>query len=275
MKKYFYLLLVCFSAVLISCDSDNDVVGDKGIAVKSIQASSCVDLSDRPDWVLLVDFLPYNYKKEGNSSLMATVKDKTCHFNAGYEKGSTVRYGSGPAIQLVAPGYYVEKNTKSTPPLPPDVADQTTLEKMMRADKLSTYYDGIVSEDLTDVELTHANALLQFEMTGVPSNAKVFVDSYMEITPYKAGDNKYMAIVLAEGGEFDAHIIISTGGEFYSASLRETMKTKSHPITGPGHIQRDTHYKFTVEFDSTKKVLQIKDIEKSKWSESAKWIPES
>lgn len=274
MKKCGGLLLICVCAGLMSCDSDdNDVAEDNGIAIKSIQANSCVDLSNRADWVFLVNYLQYNCTKVG-SGLTATVKEKTCHFKTGYEKGTMVSYGTGPVIQLVDPGYYVAERTKSTPPVPPDIADQTTLEKMLRADKLSTYYSGIVSENLTGVELTHANALLEFEVIGVQANAKVFVDSYMTITPFKAGDNTYKAIVLAEGGEFDAYITILIGGKSYGVSLRETMQTKSYPITGPGHIQRDTHYKFTVEFDSTNKVVQIKDIQTSRWSDSAVWIPE-
>jgi hypothetical protein len=185
-----------------------------------------------------------------------------------YEKGSVISYGAGPVIQLVDPGYYVEEKTRSTPPVPPDIANQTTMEKMLRADKLSAYYSGVVSENLTDVELTHANALLEFEVAGVPANTKVFVNSYMTITPFKAGSNEYKAIVPAEGGEFDADVVISTGGKLYAASLRETMQTKSHPITGPGYIQRDTRYKFIAEFDSTNKILQIKEVQKSQWSKS-------
>lgn len=274
MKKYVCLLLISVCAGLMSCNrSDNEAAEESGIAVKSIQANSCVDLSNRANWVLLVNYLPYNCTKEG-SGLMATVHEKACHFKASYEEGSMISYGAGPAIQLVDPGYYVDKRTKSTAPIPPDIADQTTLEKMLRADKLSTYYSGIVSENLTGVELTHANALLEFEVIGVPANTEVLVDSYMRITPFKAGDNEYKAIVLAEGGEFDARIMISIGGKFYSASLRETMQTRSHPITGPGHIQRDTQYKFTVEFDSTNKVLKIKDVQKRQWSESTTWVPE-
>lgn len=274
MKKCFCLLLISVCAGLMSCESDdNNVIEDSGIAVKSIQANSCVDLSNRTDWVLLVNSIQYNCTKEGNG-LIATVKEKTCHFKPGYEKGSMVFYGAGPAIQLVAPGYHIEKRTKSMAPTPPDIADQTTLEKMLRADKLSTYYSGIVSENLTDVELTHANALLEFEVIGVLANTKVLVNSYMPITPFKEGDNKYKTIVLAEGGAYDANIKISIGGKYYSVSLRETMQTKLHPITGSGHIQRDTHYKFTVEFDSENEVLQIKNVQKSQWSESITWIPE-
>jgi len=258
-----YLLLLPLS-IIISCNNDDPKEEIQGVEVKSVNAISCVDLSNRSDWEFRVMNIPYDYTANGKN-IMAKVKEQSYYFHNSYPQGTNIPIGGGPVIQLVSPDYYAVEKSKSTPPLPPNIHDQTSIEKLRKADVLSNYYYGNVSEDLVNVELTHANALLEFELINIPSDAEVKVSSYMDITPYREEDNNYKAIVLAEGGEYDATISVRIGGTPYQVSVLSAT-SKSSPLPASGYILRDTHYKFTVKFDEDKKSLSIENMQRTKWS---------
>lgn len=266
MKLNFTLLMAILACgMLLSCDDDDKKEEPAGVAVKTVNATACVDLSNRSHWEFTVMYCPYDYTISGKG-IQATIKDEPYHFDNSYPEGSHVSLGGGPVIRLVAPGYYPKVETKETSPTPPDISDQTTPEKLLKADVLSTYYSGNVSENLTGIELTHANALLEFDLVGVPTGSEVRVGSYMQITPYKESDNRYKAIVLAEGGEFDAYVAVQIDGTVHVVYILDYV-TKSSPLTGEGYIQRDTRYTFTVAFDKEKNTLTIENLQRSKWSD--------
>jgi len=246
---------VLLSGLLISCgDDDNkepDVEKD-GVAVKTVFLTSSVDIAERPGWEFWVAGYTYNYSIT-DKGIEATPKDKPYRFDSQYEAGGHVGEGIGPVIEFVSPDYYPV--SKSIGPEPPRIGDQSTPEKLLLADKLSRYYSGTVTENLTNVDLIHSNALLDFQLVDMPAGADVRVGSITLITPYKESENHYKAIVLAEGGEFQAYITVKIEGETYTAYPTEA------------HMRRDTHYTFTVKFNPEKQNLYIEDLKQSVWSE--------
>lgn len=264
MKQTFRCLAIALTLVFLYSCSNDDKPEEKGIAVKSVKAFTTVDLSDRSDWIFKVNYNEYNHTSN-DRNINATVKDNLSHFHSAYPEGSKVKKGQGPTIQLISPDYYPK--TKDVGPPTPNISDQSSAEKFLVADVLSCYYEGLVSEDLTEVPLTHANALLEFEIVGAPDYAEVSVFSLMTIKPYRISDsygpfaygytNKYKAIVLAEGGEFSALVAVKIGNEVYQTTS----------LSGGSYMKRDTRYKFSVRFDEAKKTLSIEDLIKSTWSE--------
>lgn len=261
----FSIIAVCLTAFMSSCGDDDDKELIEGrIPLKTINATSCIDLSDRSDWIFSVMYSQYNSTING-SAIIAEVNEKPYYFDKSYALGSSVPLGNGPVIRLVSPEYNT-KETKAIGPPPPNIADQTTLKKLMAADVLSTYYSGEVLENI-DISLTHANALLDFEFKDLPVNAEVAVQSLVNISPYKDGNN-YKAIVLAEGGEYSASISVKIGNENLSVAVPVSNPTKSSPLPSGNYILRDTRYKFTVKYDADKKALSIDDLHRTKWSET-------
>lgn len=253
---------------MTSCDDDKiekEKEDEKGIAIKTVKAISCVDLSDRSDWIFIVMYNQYDYSIDGNN-IEAKVNKTPYYFSPSHPLGSYAPIGGGPVIRLVSPDYN-SKETRSVGPTPPNISDQTTFEKFMRADVLSTYYSGEVSENIVDVRLTHANALLEFDFEDIPSNAEVRVQSLVTINPFK-NENNYKAIVLAEGGEFSAYILVKIGNEVLDVAVPVGNSTKSSPLPSGNSIMRDTRYKFTVKYNATKKALSIKNLHRTKWSET-------
>lgn len=266
MKKAFYLMpVVLLSSGLFSCNDDNNDSDEKkkGLPIESVDAISCIDLSDRTDWILQVSNNTYDYTADGKRIEAVAKKSPSC-FGSSYVEGSNVSVGVGPAIRLMSPAYYPNKITRALGPTPPDIRDQSTPEKLLVADMLSCYYSGIVSKNLENVQLTHANALLEFDVDGIPADAQIIVGSYMEITPY-VQNGIYRAIVLAEGGEYSAQIYVKTGNEIRSVSVLSGL-TKSLPLPGGNSIMRNTRYSFTVRYDREKESLSIENLCRTRWS---------
>ncbi|MCD8080569.1 MAG: hypothetical protein LUF04_09245 [Bacteroides sp.] len=199
-----------------------------------------------------------------NSKIKATPIEKLCYFGESYTEGSQVPPGGGPVISFHSPTYWQEES-RALPPPPPNISDQSTPEKLLAADKLTCYYSGTVTRNLKNIPLTHANALLEFDVIDFPSDTEVKIGSYMIITPYRQ-DNHYKAIVLAEGGEFDAYIVITAGGKTQKLSLREYIKKSIPDASDIRAISRDTHYKFIIRYNEEDNTFAIGNLHRSKWS---------
>lgn len=191
MKKILYPCLVAVYLLTNawSCrEKEPPATISKGVSVYSIEAEGNFDLSQRKDWVLTIESIRYDAAIEGNK-LTGTSKNKPYEFSPGVEVGSV-------RVLFYPPNYGRTRDEASMPPI---IEDQSTLEKFIKCDPLSTSYAGKVGENLKGITLYHYNALLSFEVNDLPEGAKVFIEQThsQKVTPLRSAGNPeaYKAIV--------------------------------------------------------------------------------
>lgn len=252
--------LIITSLIIIagaSCNND-DAEGKQGIAVDSVTAVPCVDLTNRAGWLLRIGYGSpsyYKYTVHGKT-ISASPQNEPYRFEKSLKPGDEVPIASGAYIYFSSPQYLHPAKTDVSYNVP-DISDQSTIEKLYNADLLYSVYTGKVSNHLTDVSLIHANAMLEFELLDIENETELRINSArLRILPYQDKINPflYRAIVPGIDGEYNAGVMMQIDGETYNADLTEHTKT-------------DTHYKFTVHFDKKQKKLLIENLQESKWSE--------
>jgi len=255
--KLNYLLPAIIAVLLLgftSC-SDDDKEEKPGTPLNKINFISNLDLSNRAGWLLHINNLEYTYTPT-EGGIIAIPKDKPYHFKYGVTE---VRPSNWPYTILSSPDYFV--TSKSLPPPTPNIGDQSTLEKLRNCDRLYAVYQGAVNEEISNVELKHSDALLDFDVVGLPAGftVKAFQLSTLEITPYKE-DNNYKAVVLANFGTYQAHVHIMKNNELHTYATIEELRS-------------GTHYKFTVKYDEKTQKITLENLQSNPWTEDIK-IPD-
>lgn len=254
--------LFCFTCwgifYLTSCDK-NDPIPDNGTIVESIEATINFDLSARKDWKLYVGGKRYQFTINGNT-LSASPENSSKPFV--FPTSS----GTGKVQLLFYPNNYGKTRDESTPP--PNLEKQETPDKFMVCDMLKAEYSGAVSQHLKDITLYHENTLLDFKVTGVPENARIYISQlyYQAIKPLRSSDDPtaYKAIVFPYNNFNTVYLGIEIEGKIYSASLN-TGKTRmpSYP-DGLGNSAIISFHAFINEQGN----LIIENLERKSFSKS-------
>lgn len=267
LKKTSGLILLSFVFGFTQCSDDDDLESEtKGVAIKSAEAVSCTDLSDRTDWMLLFggswdneDGILYDFRTEGYKITTDSPLDKFYTFSEDYNEGDILGADNYTYIRFAPKTYYSNINTlksKAAESPCPVIHDQSSYDKLMKADILFTRYSGTVTEHLTDIDLIHGNVLLDFETIDLPLGAEIKIQGGGAdlITPYQENETYYKAITLSFlSKQTSNEIILITGDEQVS------VKTN--------FILADTHYRFTLRFDTDKKKLIVENVIQTRWSE--------
>lgn len=258
--KSISLLMLTLSVLFgFSCSDDNDNPEQEGLILKTVKAESCVDLSERSNWDFMLgygwrDGIKYNFRVDGKKIEASFQAGDAYYFPTKYNEGDIIKPNSGDAyIRFVSPEYFPtsKTTTRSLPAPPPQIQDQSTREKLILADALYCKYSGIVSSDLTGIELIHENILLDFQLVDVPEGAKVVIEqNYPSIKPFRENPTQYKAIVLHTG----FFLVVTVNGIHYSSYFESN--------------RNDTYFKFDVKINTKTKELDIENQEKSKWSET-------
>lgn len=265
MKKSFLLFLL-ISVVFAACSSDDDDddngIENNGVPILSVKATACVDVSARSNWTIKFNWEgghPYYKTTLDGDTLQAVPQsdDEVAYFGKNRTENEVYMQGLMPSIYVFfSPNDYfgdVKSTNTSVPPSSILVADQSTIEGLTRADALYCSYKGIVTRSLTDVKLIHKNALLDFELIGVPSGAKLIIPygGSTNYTPYKSGENSYKVICLTQGSS--KVIVLQISGKNYS-------------IENSIELKNDRHYTFKLRFDDVNKKLLVDDMAVTVWS---------
>lgn len=250
------VLLSLFAICTMSCSKEETEKTEekKGIAIKSITATSKIDLSGREKWLFRIGYgnpncVYYNYTLNKNTLYATSDKDNVYYFDKRFSEGDKIGAGSYIAVYFQDKRYYRSTSMKSNSPESPDIIDQSTEEKFMIADRLAARYVGVVSENISDINFTHANSLVEFEINGIDNQAKVYLYdfSFALTIPLKEG-NTYKAIATLNAG-----ISVKIGEVYYNASVVDKPKPA-------------THYKVKAHFDKDKKQLVIDNVENIEWN---------
>lgn len=260
--------LILFTLILnMSCDDKNKYEPEYyGVPITSVEATSCVDLTGRENWKVKFG------SESGRFSYQLTLNEKQMratpmnekevqHFSKGYKEGTIPFQGYMPSltILLVSDNYYPKSKTRISQPsindelVIPNITNQTTKEGLREVDVLHCKYKGIIQNDLTEVQFTHKNALIDFELIDIPQGAKINIPLYNEINylPYRMDSSNYRVICKIVK---DQKIEMKMGSKIYT--------------TEPGlALKNDTHYQCKIRFDSEKEKLLIEDLRETVWSE--------
>lgn len=255
--KFFQLAMLLPFMALTSCNDNNEVDAPKGTPVMSIEASTNFDLSHRSNWILGMSGYRYNFTVEGNT-LRATPQDEPFHF--GYGQGTT-----NGATEFVLYPPADTNDTRAVGPIIPPTADQSTWEKLISYDLLRGIYAGNVVEDITGVTFIHHDALLDFTVTNLPANAKVFVFQWsgkQKIIPfYDEETESYKAIVAQQNTRKTLYIVVEANGERYFTSLyNESDETRSMAYNAFTSAVLSFNVKMEAEEENEEKTLVVEKL---------------
>lgn len=200
------LFLALCSFALTACDDDDDKKGEEkttGLPVESITATSDIDLTGRETWLFRVgysnpDCRYYNWTLTGNT-LQARVPEgeNPYRFDSRWKEGETLGSSNRLTCYLQHPDYYRSTSTSRMPsPELPDIADQSTEELFLRADRLKMDYTGEVHSNISS-QLVHAHSLLEADIEGLPDGSQVGIHSLLPvpILPLQTGGHAWKAVV--------------------------------------------------------------------------------
>lgn len=268
--NYTLAVILLFSGCLFSCSDDGEDDKPEAVAVKSVEIVSCIDLTQRKDWNLRFgygwrDGIFYNFKIDGKNISADSPKKDLYHFDEEYKEGQKLGPSNNTYIRFVPDGYFPMDNSelRSTPPTPPAIQDQSTLEKLIKADALFCSYEGIVTGDLKDVKFIHENVLLEFETIDIPENAEIRLmgsSGRFDITPYKVSEGNYKVIILSKIPGGTNYIAIKIGEDSYNLEFNYNRES-------------DIHHIFKLRLDNEK--LVIENMKSSIWSEDGDVLTEN
>lgn len=170
-----------------------------------------------------------------------------------YENGKFVPDGT----QLVFPGYGKSSLTLALAPTVAAVQDGTK-EGLFAADDLE-FSDGVdPQENITGIQLKHANSLVQFEFASTVAIDNGSTVKVGQGTAYNIpSTGKYQAII--EPGIDLFRIVFTAAGQEYVADVLNSA-------AAGGRFEPNTRYTFSVSIDETDVVLKLMLIEP--WAEA-------
>lgn len=257
LSNYFSGLLLLLITSVTACSDDKGIYeseSQQGVAINSITASTSIDLSGRSEWLFRVGYsnsncLYYNYKIDGNKLYASAETLDVYRFDARLKEGDLLGIYHRIVCYLQDKRYFHSTNNRSMPPERPDILDQSTEEKLLIADRLEAIYRGEVRNNISDINFTHANSLVEFEITGIDASWEVFVNSWgFPITPFKTGGYSYKAIVPESPS-----ICIKNGNK--QISNTEIINK----------FNRNTYYTVKLHWDSDNKKIILDDVREEEW----------
>lgn len=257
LSNYFSGLLLLLITSVTACGDNNGISESEsqpGVGINSITASTTIDLSARNGWLFRVGYsnpscLYYNYNINENKLYAFAEAPNIYRFDARLKEGDLLGTSHRIVCYLQDKRYFHSTNNRSMSPERPDILDQSTEEKLLIADRLEAIYKGEVRNDISDVNVIHANSLIEFEITEIDAGMEVFVYSWsFPITPFKTGDYSYKAIVPESPS-----ICIKNGNKQIS-EIEITNKFKSN-----------TYYTVKLHWDSDSKKIILDNVKEEEW----------
>jgi len=248
---YFLVLLSAFA----SCKKDHPDSVEQ-IPIESLKGTAPnIDLSKRTGWILAGGDKSYSFTVTGDSILAMPASEP---YILRYDNNDPkipfnyIGFGLIPALYYTT-NTAVARSLYATSPVTrfPNIADQSTEEKLRNADALIAINYEKPSKNIKDARFIHSNVLIDFETMNFPGDAVVTVLQSEETKPFNYKSNFYKAIVVAV-----PVISVKTGGDEYKVML-----------TVPGGMSGNTHYTFKTVFNADAKTLSITDLASSKWSD--------
>lgn len=206
MQKPFNTILLYTAVILTLSACSKKKTGDlkptdkiHKVGLQKVSASlKNIDLRNRADWQLFIGSQAYNASIKDNNNLVGMPVKDSFHFE--YQGNitdapvstlfvyySSSKYGSkfGPTFKESGPNF-----------TPPNIFDQSSVDDLMKADLLIGEYKGSITSEISNLQLTHANALLEFSISGLTNSDTVYVnDLKTSFRPYDEGNGQYKSIV--------------------------------------------------------------------------------
>lgn len=259
MKTCLCELLLVLLVSMTACSSDDENPEDdvqQGIAINSIRATSGMDLSARRGWLFRVgysnpDCRYYDYTVEGSELHALADETNVYRFDERWKEGHLLGMSNRLVCYFQDKRYFRSTHNRSMSPEVPDISDQSTEEGFLIADRLEAVYTGAVKSVLSDMELVHANSLIEFKIEGISAGADVGVRAgNMLIAPFRLNDGTYKAItyrpssIYVKAGADTDYIDVPT--KFDKGNVRYVVKA---------------------HWDAESKRLLLDDIKEEAWEE--------
>lgn len=273
MKKNVITLLLT-TAIVFGLASCNDKDKHHSIAIRSVETTSTLDLSKRTDWKFYVGSYAYNYSISGQT-LKATPKSEGETYYAGSSYyGSYGAYGYESASNgnmamlrtlFLSPEYHLPL-IENVDKQPMDQLDQSTADKMLIGDALSSWYPTITSEHVSGVALTHEHCLVEYTFVDLPEGAETALTSEKHIIKPLVEEGVTKAILVSPDVNF---ITAKVGDKTYEVSVvKATASLKKDAAAYP--TIRNQHFTFEVKYNKDEtdanKVLTIQNVKATQWS---------
>lgn len=274
MKNFFRTLAtICIFLIVtltLSCKKGDKSSSPKPelpllLPIEKIQAtvSKNIDVAKRKDLRIVLRGYEYHYSVT-NSQLEATpVKDP---YLLPYSLNSDasmqpISQGNALLVQLMKAGYLISNSQlKDGPPPRPAVKDQNTQEDLVNSDMLVGKYFGLPSKNLSNVILSHANNLLDFEVKGFPDNNSMSVwilSRNDQFKAFKRLDAQYRAVITGDWlTPADLFIVFKADDKTYTIKV---LNSKD--------IGQDRHYRITISYDKNNDGFTASANAETKWSE--------
>ncbi len=254
-KLYPYMFISSL-LILNACSKDDNKSENFGenIHIETFKGRLNMDISDRSNWELNIKNTPYYFNYTNNSLLSIPESETYVIEKSEVNSSGYLKDNKSILITFKHPNYF--PSSKPTYPQTPDIADQSTSAKILKADMLYCEYKGKVENNI-EGELVHANALVDFNILDHPNNSKFFVTGSLYVTPFFKL-NRYKAIMPAYGNNNSIIIVMTQGTKSYYAELCGPNTAYSQP---------NTHYKFSVKYNSVYDQIEIIDSVTSTWEE--------
>lgn len=234
LKKNLIPLFWVVAIIVSSCvRSKEDIPTESKLNLEEVQATiPHTDLTLRQGWNLIVGDRDYTYSLSTNS------------INGIPEKDPYVMDQINNSIQINFYRRDFPADDRN------DISDQSTKQKIVRADGLEAIYTGAGSKKIS-VDLKHRLMLLDFEVLGTQKELQMSIIGGLVIKPYKVSPNRFQVIYFETGG-LGVHLFI--GGKRYDALIN------TDPFTA------DQHKRFTIQYNSQSDAIAISNGAETTWS---------
>ena len=263
MKKSLLLIAISSALLMSTGCTKNSVKKQQTLALDSITAQAPnIDLAQRQGWILSASNKKYSYTVSNNTIYGVPANEP---YLATIENSGT----SAPnfySIYLSSPAYFKNHATAfrklyaESPiepfPLPFNIEDQSTKEKLLNADILSAFAQTLPTKHLNGINLVHGSTLLDFETSGLPAGSIVSVKHAVESIPYNYKPDFYKVIT----ARYWPEIIVHFGSDSAKVAAPATNGMFSNAI-----------YKFRLIYDPATKKLSTRNVTETKWSDVADW----
>lgn len=277
MRKLQCLFFCCTAVAILlsSCSkrsSDHTTPPDKTnkIGIEKVSAIiKNIDLSGRGQWQIFVGSAPYIPLLNGNEFLTASPEKDLYYLryegkisdvptSSFYVYFSSTKYASqfGPVFKESSPTYY-----------PPNIFNQSSVHDLINADLLIGQFKGIITPQVSGIQLTHANALFDFIVTGLDPAATLSInDLKLSFLPYQEQPGHYKAIVTGKWIGIDkgtgynlppVMIEVSKSGNKFSSPL----PSEFYPV------KSNAKYTFRINVNHINNSITITDLTTAIWDD--------
>lgn len=268
MQRLIFNLLTCATGILslTACSKKNDrqepLPSDNihRIAVKKVSSSpTSINLDNRQSWELHVADKVYQSVWNMDGSMLATPVKDSFYFEyqgqiANAPPSTVFVYFSSPKYcKQFGPVFVKEPGPRYTPP---NIFDQQTAEDLAQADLLTGSYKGAMVPEIAGLKLTHANALLNLDFTGLTKTDTVYIyDMNKPFRPYQEAADRFKAIVTGRwfGIERGTPLPLAP----VKVEVRSTGKKMATVLTAYHPLPSNSKLSLLISVDRTNDTLMI------------------